>query len=369
MYFMGILAVFISIVILLLLFGMVFLQHPLFGKKPFGKNLKWIERQTNYDNKQFQNVSHTPNLAEGVSYSKVLLEFFTLKVPNKKPQHLLPIQKVNWNEIPKEENGIVWFGHSSYLLQLDGLRFLIDPVFTNNASPIFSTATSFVNSDLGTFEDLPTIDYLILTHDHYDHLDYTTIKTIKPKVQAVICSLGVGSHLKHWGFDSDSIQELNWNEHCILSNGNRLDCFPARHFSGRGMYRNKTLWSSFGISGSKNIFLGGDSGYDIHFKTIGAKMKSIDLAILECGQYNANWKYIHLMPGEQKKAAEDLQAKAILPVHWGKFALAQHDWKEPISLLMEDFKDSQIEAWTPKLGEWIAFDNLPNFENWWKDFD
>lgn len=216
-------------------------------------------------------------------------------------------------------------------------------------------------------DDFPNIDILLITHDHWDHLDYKTVKKMIPKVSAVVTSLGVGAHLEAWGFESGRINELNWNEHILLRENIRLDCTPGRHFSGRTFTRNRTLWSSFVLkTASKKIFIGGDSGYDSHFKNIGALHGPFDLAILECGQYNPAWKYIHLLPTDEMVAANDLQAKAVLPVHWAKFNLALHDWDEPIRKITENASAAGIPLWTPMIGELVYLDGGQQFSKWWE---
>lgn len=222
-------------------------------------------------------------------------------------------------------------GHSSYYFQLDKKRFLVDPVFSGNASPIPGTTKAFAGSDIYNADDFPPIDFLIISHDHYDHLDYKTIKELKPKINKVICGLGVGAHFERWGFDEDQIIELDWYDETELAKDFRIISTPARHFSGRRFRRNNTLWSSYVLeSPGKRIFIGGDSGYDVHFKEIGEKYGPFDWAILENGQYNEKWRYIHTLPNEFVKVAEDLNVKNVLPVHSGKFALAQHPWTEPL---------------------------------------
>src|SRR5690606_12893097 len=203
-----------------------------------------------------------------------------------------------------EDDFMVWFGHSSYYMKIDGQSFLIDPVLSKNASPLYGTNNAFMGADVFTCEALPEIDVLILTHDHYDHLDYSSFKNIKDKVSKIICPLGVGEHLEYWGFPKDNITELDWYENASVSDSIKITATPARHFSGRSFKRNTTLWASYVLQ-TKNLklYLGGDSGYDTHFKEIGTKYGPFDLAILENGQYDKKWKYIHMMPEEVVQAS------------------------------------------------------------------
>ena len=179
---------------------------------------------------------------------------------------------------------------------------------------------------------MPDIDYLVISHDHWDHLDYRTVKSLKDRVGKVICGLGVGEHFEYWGYDKDRLVELDWYEDAVLENGFAVHCLPTRHFSGRGLKANQTLWASFLIeTPSQKIYMAGDGGYDSHFEEIGKHFPDIDLAILENGQYNEGWNLIHLMPSDMAKAAKDLKAKKIMTVHHSKYALAKHPWDEPLA--------------------------------------
>jgi L-ascorbate metabolism protein UlaG (beta-lactamase superfamily) len=244
---------------------------------------------------------------------------------------------------------------------------LIDPVFSGNAAPLSFMVKAFPGSDVYKAEDIPVIDYLILTHDHYDHLDYKTILKLKRKVKAIYCSLGISSHLKHWGIDTGIITEMDWWEEQQLDEAITLVATPARHFSGRGIKRAQTLWSSFVLqTATHRLFLGGDSGYDSHFKTIGEKYGPFDIALLEAGQYNTMWPLIHMMPEETVQAASDLQAKLLLPVHWGKFSLAMHAWNEPVKRVLARAKELNIPVRTPMIGEPTVLGTTYTMNNWWE---
>jgi L-ascorbate metabolism protein UlaG (beta-lactamase superfamily) len=215
-------------------------------------------------------------------------------------------------------------------------------------------------------EDMPPIDYLILTHDHYDHLDFKTIRKLRSKVDHIYCSLGISSHLKYWGVDQNKIIEMDWWQTEQLDKDMQLTAAPARHFSGRGFKRGRTLWSSFILKTPlNNLYLGGDSGYDNHFKEIGNKYGPFDLAILEAGQYNTMWPYIHMMPEETVQAAIDLKAKKLLPVHWGKFSLAMHAWNEPIQRVLAKANELNLDVLTPKIGEPVIIDSEFQNSTWW----
>jgi len=225
---------------------------------------------------------------------------------------------------------------------------------------------AFDGSDVYTTEDFPEIDFLILTHDHYDHLDYKTIRKLNTKAKSIYCSLGLASHLIYWGFDENIITEMDWWQTNKLNGGITLTAAPARHFSGRGLKRYKTLWSSFILkTAAYNLYLGGDSGYDTHFKNIGEKYGPFDIAILESGQYNTAWPLIHMMPEQTVQAALDLKAKVLLPVHWGKFTLAMHPWNEPVQRVLKAAASGNLKVTTPMIGEPVILDEIYPDKNWW----
>lgn len=336
------------------------------GKLPSGKHLEKIKLSPNYKEGAFQNLSPTPMKPEDISYWKMMREFFK-KHPETAPPVKLPFVKTDLCTINSSEPVIIWFGHSSYFIRIENKNFLIDPVFSGNAAPLSFMVKAFPGSNEYKTEDMPAIDYLILTHDHYDHLDFKTIRKLRNKVNRIYCSLGISSHLKYWGVDENKITEMDWWQSEQLEKNIKLTATPARHFSGRGLKRGQSLWSSFILKTSAyNLFLGGDSGYDKHFKDIGNKYGPFDLAILESGQYNSMWPLIHMMPEETVQAAVDLKAKKLLPVHWGKFRLAMHPWNEPVKRVLDKAQELNIRVLTPKIGELITIGS--DFKNtyWWE---
>ena len=361
--------IFITVIILILgIWG--FMQLPQFGKAPFGASLERILNSPNYKNGEFQNQSKTPmmvNNSESDGFFKIFKKFFFDKSRNTVPTSILPSQKVDLLHLDPKENILVWFGHSSYFMQIDGKTMLVDPIFSGHASPFSFMIKSFSGSDVYGVDDMPKIDYLFITHDHYDHLDYKTVKKLEPKVTSVITGLGVGATLERWGYSNNKIIEKDWNEHFILDDDFTIDTAPARHFSGRDFKRNQTLWLAFILTTpSKKIYLGGDGGYDKHFKEIGDKFGPFDLAILEDGQYNPAWRYIHMMPEETVEAALDLKAKRLLPVHWGKFKLAYNAWDDGINRAVVEAKIKNMPLLTPMIGEKVNLDNMIQGKEWWK---
>jgi L-ascorbate metabolism protein UlaG (beta-lactamase superfamily) len=335
------------------------------GRPPSGKHLEKLKQSPNYKRDAFQNLSDTPMIPADISYWKMTKEFFK-KNKDKQPPGLVPSIKTDLSSLNSSKPTIVWFGHSSYLIRIENKNFLIDPVFSGNAAPLSFMIKAFPGSNIYKPEDMPAIDYLILTHDHYDHLDYKTIRKLKSRVNKIYCSLGVSSHLKYWGFDNNKVIEMDWWEMQQLENDILLTAAPARHFSGRGIKRGQTFWSSFILkTNDHNLYLGGDSGYDSHFKEIGDKYGPFDIAILEAGQYNTMWPLIHMMPEETVQAAIDLTAKSLLPVHWGKFSLAMHAWDEPIKRVIEKAQSLNIKVHTPKIGQPMILEDGFKTENWW----
>jgi L-ascorbate metabolism protein UlaG (beta-lactamase superfamily) len=362
----------IMIILLSILFALVlavylYMQQPEFGKAPSGERVKRIQQSMNYKDGSFQNQSYTPTFAEDVSKFEMIRDGIFKISKRKAPATVLPSEKTNLKALDPEKDVLVWFGHSSYFMQIDGKKILVDPVFSGSASPFSFMVKSFQGSDIFTCEDFPFIDYLFITHDHWDHLDYHTVLKLKPKVGKIITSLGTASHLEYWGFDSKKIIEQDWNESATLDSGFQVTATPGRHFSGRTFKRNQALWCSFVLqTPTKKIFIGGDSGYDIHFAQIGAEHGPFDLALLECGQYNKSWKYIHMMPEQTVQAAIDLKTKAMMPVHWGKFALALHAWDEPINRVTSEASRLNVPVIHPMIGELVDLNNFGVQSEWWK---
>ena len=361
-------AIFIITLLVLLVLPVLFLRHPKFGRHPKGDRLKRIQKSPHYRNGKFENLSSTPPFAEGTSMPQAISRFLFSKNANLKPKQKFLFTKTDLKILDPRENVYVWMGHSSYFLQIEGKRILVDPVLSGYASPISSTTRSFTGSDLYSTDDIPDLDYLIITHDHWDHLDYETVKKLKPKVKQVITSLGTAEHLEFWTYDPAKIIELDWYESHHLENGFKVHAEPARHFSGRSYVRNKAFWASFVFeTPTQKIYIGADSGFDDHFEKIGDKYGGFDLAILENGQYNKDWPYIHLMPNEFMLAAKNLKTKRIIPVHNSKFALSVHDWKEPLQEISTLNEKENLRLITPEIGEKINWtDDERVYDKWWE---
>lgn len=346
------------------------LRQDKFGKLPNGERLERIKKSPNYRDGAFQNIHHTPDLSEDATYFGVMKGFLLDKKERVSPTDKLPSTKIDLLALDKSENILVWFGHSSYFMQLDGKTILVDPVFSGHASPFSFSIKAFEGTDAYTTDDIPEIDYLFISHDHWDHLDYETVLKLKPKIKKIICGLGVGEHFEAWGFDLDKIKEEDWNTKIELEDNFEVHTVSTRHFSGRGFKRNQALWTSFVLkTPSMQIYIGGDSGYDTHFKETGDKFGSFDLVILENGQYDKNWKYIHMQPNEVLQAAKELNAKRLFPVHSSKFALANHTWDEPLTRIttLNQELENPIFLLTPIIGQKVEIQNLNQpFEKWWE---
>ena len=355
----------LAIVLALGLFTFWVLNLPVFGKHPQGARLQNIKNLSNYSDGEIKNLSFTPAKADDVTYLQLM--FRALK-GNKSgsPEKTLPHVKPDFSSsIPFK---LTWFGHSSYLIQLEGKNILVDPVFSERTSPFqFLGTKRFKGTNFVQSEDFPQIDLMIITHDHYDHLDYASILKFKGKTAHFLTSLGVGAHLEHWGIASDQITELAWGQHTSPMADFSFTATPARHFSGRGFKRNQTAWSSFVLkTGKTTIFIGGDSGPGTHFKEIGENYGPFDLSILECGQYNAMWPFIHMYPEDVAQASIDLKSAVLMPVHWGKFRLALHDWDEPIKRVIAKSEELGVKLVTPMLGESFLLNGVLPSKHWWK---
>ncbi|MDR1461349.1 MAG: MBL fold metallo-hydrolase [Campylobacteraceae bacterium] len=355
------------IICFIIAFIAFYLNTAKFGALPSGEYADLIQKSSNYKNGKFQNILPTPQATEGVGFVEMMTKYLFYSPPNLRPSTPIPHVKTDLLNLNKDENILIWFGHSSFFMQIEGKSILIDPVFSKNASPVPFTTKAFEGTNSYNAEDIPNIDYLVITHDHWDHLDYSTIMNLKNKIKRVILPLGVGAHFKHWGFDESMINEMDWNESIVLDNDFIIHCLTARHFSGRNLKFNQSLWASFLVK-TKNFtfFVDGDSGYGEHYKDIGDIFGEIDLAIIDSGQYDKNWKYIHKSPTEVIRSALDLKAKNLLPSHIAKFALANHAWNEPLVTLKNESQNLNFSLLTPMVGEKVKLNNETQvFKDWW----
>ncbi len=215
---------------------------------------------------------------------------------------------------------------------------------------------------------MPAIDWLFLSHDHWDHLDFPTISALRPKIRNVACGLGTGAHLRFWGFDRTRIHELDWHQSLDAGNGVSLTFLPGRHFSGRGLTRDKSLWGGMLLRSPDFSFLfSGDSGYGPHFRETGRQYGPVDLALLDCGQYDKNWHYVHMFPEEACQAAEELGARHFMPVHAGKFSIAYHTWYDPFRRALKASEGRAYQLLTPIIGQAVPLSkHIAPFPAWWE---
>ena len=264
------------------------MQQKSFGKLPSGDIADRIKKSAQFKNGKFQNLEETKMLAEGASYFSMIIKFFCYCVDLEAAKPIISI-KTDLKKI-SEKPHLVWFGHSSFLISVGGKKILSDPVFSERPSPVqYVGSKAYPGTMVYDVNDFPDLDVIVISHDHYDHLDYNTITALTARTKVFAVPLGVGQHLLHWGVSKEKIREFDWWEDGQVLPGIDVICTPARHFSGRGFSRDKSLWASFVLkTGGLTIFIGGDSGYDQSFKKIGEAFGPFDIAMLECGQYNVH---------------------------------------------------------------------------------
>jgi len=362
------------IIIFIMILGFLyywFSIRPKLGEKPSGQHLNKIKASPQYNEKlkKFVNENHAAIIAANKKLHtwKIMWEFLFPSAqlsPKKKLPEVVPNLKAFGNN--EKEIAFIWLGHSTFLVNMSGVIILFDPVFSGSAAPVSFFAKRFQKPVL-ELKNLPKVDYIIISHDHYDHLDMESIKHFSSNKTKFLVPLGVSSYLVGWGIEKNKIQELDWWQSVKIDKLEFI-CTPAQHFSGReGPLENPTLWASWIVKNkSQKIYFSGDSGYGTHYKQIGDKYGPFDVTFIENGQYDQRWSLIHNMPNQVGQAYFDLKSKALVPMHWGMFPLALHDWFDPIEKIFKISNERKINLLTPKLGEFISLSSKKSQESWWK---
>ena len=360
---MKVLKYFAYAVILCVVVSLLFVLYaPVFGGSQSTESLQRIKHSKNFVEDRFVNQLAT-SVSTRSPNTEASITDWVFQEDDKNPSVPLPSRLFNSEMLT--EGKFAWLGHSTLLMKTNSVVMMTDPVF-HRASPVPVMGSPFPVQHPISIDDLPAVDAVIISHDHYDHLDHRAIRILSKRVNHFFVPLGVRAHLEQWGVDSKHITELDWYESEVYR-GVRLTLAPARHFSGRGLWdRDSTLWGSWIISSnSLNVYFSGDSGYSDAFKTIGQRYGPFDIAFLENGAYNLDWAQIHLMPEEAVQASIDLNAKLLFPIHWSKFDLALHPWDEPAIRLTKEAKIRNVTVASPLIGEVFDVKNYPE-TRWWE---
>ena len=358
--------------VLLVLGGTAFAQlSPQLGGTPTAAEQQAYQQSGHFRDGKFFNPQPTTTMTGGGMFLALWRTLFE-KTPNLRPAVPLPTHRLNSLSITRKTPGMVrvtWFGHSASLVEIGGKNVLLDPMLSVKMGPLSWVTPKRYNTSLAiTAEQLPAIDAVLISHDHYDHLDYETIQKIKGKVGHFYVPLGVGAHLRRWGVPASQFTEMTWGDSVHLP-GLTIISAPTRHFSGRGLTnRNSTFWSSWVLkAGSQRVFYSGDGGYGPHFQAIGQQYGPFDLALMECGQYDRQWAQIHMVPEQSVQAALDVRARAMLPVHWGAFTEAHHPWNEPVERATVEADRRGLLLTTPELGQPVVLGAAPLPQlRWWR---
>jgi L-ascorbate metabolism protein UlaG (beta-lactamase superfamily) len=314
-----------------------------------------------YDDGVFHNVLPSSTLAPGAAPS--LIKGLMSRRDKGKPRGEIPLAQVT-PLAEASELAVTWLGHASALIELDGHWILADPVWGDRVSPSPTVGPLRLHPVPMTLEEVPQLDAIVISHDHYDHLDLPTVQSLlQSQTAPFFVPRGIGAHLRKWGVPEDRIVELDWNDQA-KAGGITLTCTEARHFSGRGLKRNVTLWSSWALAGpTHKVYFGGDTGYTPAFAEIGARLGPFDLTILPIGAYGEQWPDIHMNPEQAWRAHGDLGGRLMMPIHWATFDLALHTWAEPIERLLAAADVGAVVV--PQPGGRVVVAEPAAIERWW----
>jgi L-ascorbate metabolism protein UlaG (beta-lactamase superfamily) len=336
-----------------------------------GVRLERIAASPRWDGERFRNTHPTPRGATGVAMPT--MSDFICGGERRVPEAPLPAFNPldTWTRAPQSGLRATWLGHSTVLLEIDGYRVLTDPVWGPRASPSRFIGPKRFQPVPVSIRELPPLDAVLVSHDHYDHLDYTTMRLLRRANVPIVTSLGVGAHLEAFGIAPERIVELDWWETARIPGTDLvLNAVPSQHFSGRGIQDgNKTLWSSWVIASQRHkVFFSGDTGLTPEYSEILERLGPFDLAMLEIGAFHPAWGNIHLGPANALEAHRLLGGGALLPIHWGTFNLALHPWDEPIETLLR-LADSTSRVLVPRLGAPVEPAQDHALETWWRGVD
>jgi len=361
-----------TVLLLVLGFGIPFIyfyvtKNPQFGASLTKEEKTELKKSQHWKKGRFQNLEKTSMDITLSSIPGLIRENIKGK-KNRNPGQDIPIYPFDADLFGKDGTPkFIWYGHAVLLLQLSDINLLIDPMFGPDASPVGPIRTGrFSRDSLEIMKTLPPVELILLTHDHYDHLDFESIRHFRNGSERFLVPLGVGRHLINWGIPPDRISELGWWEKFEYA-GLKLVFTPSRHFSGRGLFdRAKSLWGGWAIkSEAHNIYWSGDGGYGEHFKLIGDQLGPFDWGFMECGQYNERWHQIHMYPEESVKASQDAGVKMSIPFHWGAFSLAMHHWKDPVERFVNEAKAKEQDYLCPEPGQLIVMGRESSYP-WWE---
>jgi L-ascorbate metabolism protein UlaG (beta-lactamase superfamily) len=360
----------LALVVLVVAIGAFVLSMPPFGGKLTGDRLARARANPQYQNGVFVNPLPPAAYRAADVWPLISGQFFGDEV--REPPSAIPVIAVAPDSLKSAPapSGLraFWIGHASVFVEVDGLRLLVDPIFSDYASP-FDIGPKRFHPPPILLKDLPLIDAVLFTHDHYDHLDMRTVQQLASRGTAFFVPLGIGAHLQAWGVPAAQVNELEWWKEEALK-GVRIVSTPSRHYSGRGLTdRNATLWGSWSVIGPQHRFyVSGDTGYSDHFRAIGERFGPFDLSFIKVGAYGpgAPWLDIHMSPEDAVRAHRDVRARRLFPVHWGTFNLAFHAWDEPIKRTLAAARESQAEVLTPRIGEIVDADRPFASNPWWE---
>lgn len=351
--------------LLLTAFALWLLAGEAMGGKVDGERLERVAQSPQWSDGAFRN--RLPRV-DG-PYREILWEFFFGGSDVRMPDAPLPVvarRAADYATPPESGLRVTWLGHSTLLLEIDGARVLIDPVWGERVSPFTFAGPSRFYAPPLSLDDLPSLDAVIISHDHYDHLDMPTIKALIAKNVRFVVPLGVGAHLEAWGVPAARISELDWWEEVQLG-GITLTATPARHFSGRGLGDgDRTLWAGWVVASAQHrVYYSGDTSLDEFMREIGKRLGPFDLTMIEVGAYDALWADVHLGPEQAVLAHQLVRGDVMLPVHWGLFDLALHGWTEPIERVMVAAARAGVRVATPRPGERVEPESLGVQSRWW----